>query len=66
MLHGVKRDSGSLATLDPADEADLVRQGEVIRARCAEFGVEGSIEAISPGPVITVFEFQPAPQGQPR
>ncbi|HEV3457342.1 MAG TPA: DNA translocase FtsK, partial [Thermoanaerobaculia bacterium] len=44
-----------------ADETELVRLGESIRSRCAEFGVEGSIEAISPGPVITVFEFQPAP-----
>jgi S-DNA-T family DNA segregation ATPase FtsK/SpoIIIE len=44
-----------------ADEAELVRLGESIRGRCAEFGVEGTIEAISPGPVITVFEFQPAP-----
>ncbi|HYH44123.1 MAG TPA: DNA translocase FtsK [Thermoanaerobaculia bacterium] len=43
------------------DEAELVRLGELIRSRCAEFGVEGSVEAISPGPVITVFEFQPAP-----
>ncbi|HEV2855932.1 MAG TPA: DNA translocase FtsK 4TM domain-containing protein [Thermoanaerobaculia bacterium] len=43
------------------DQAELVRLGEAIRSRCAEFGVEGSIEAISPGPVITVFELQPAP-----
>ena len=43
------------------DEAELVRLGESIRSRCAEFGVEGTVEAISPGPVITVFEFQPAP-----
>jgi DNA segregation ATPase FtsK/SpoIIIE, S-DNA-T family len=43
------------------DQAELVRLGEAIRSRCAEFGVEGTIEAISPGPVITVFEFQPAP-----
>ncbi|HEX5760186.1 MAG TPA: DNA translocase FtsK [Thermoanaerobaculia bacterium] len=43
------------------DEAELVRLGEVIRARCAEFGVEGTVEGISPGPVITVYEFQPAP-----
>ncbi|MCM2270157.1 MAG: DNA translocase FtsK, partial [Thermoanaerobaculia bacterium] len=43
------------------DEDDLVRLGDAIRQRCAEFGVEGSIEGISPGPVITVFEFQPAP-----
>jgi DNA segregation ATPase FtsK/SpoIIIE, S-DNA-T family len=45
----------------PMDEAELVRLGEAIRSRCAEFGVEGTIEAISPGPVITVYEFQPAP-----
>ncbi len=43
------------------DEDQLVRLGEAIRLRCAEFGVEGSVEGISPGPVITVFEFQPAP-----
>jgi S-DNA-T family DNA segregation ATPase FtsK/SpoIIIE len=43
------------------DEDELVRLGEAIRQRCAEFGVEGSVEGIAPGPVITVFEFQPAP-----
>ena len=43
------------------DENLLVRQGEAIRSRCAEFGVDGSIEGIAPGPVITVYEFQPAP-----
>jgi len=43
------------------DPDELVRLGELIRARCAEFGVEGSVEAITPGPVITTYEFQPAP-----
>ncbi|HZF08346.1 MAG TPA: DNA translocase FtsK [Thermoanaerobaculia bacterium] len=43
------------------DEAELVRMGEMIRNRCGEFGVEGTIEGASPGPVITVYEFQPAP-----
>ncbi len=43
------------------DETELIRLGEAIRSRCAEFGVEGSIEGISPGPVITIFELQPAP-----
>jgi len=43
------------------DEDELVRLGEAIRSRCAEFGVEGTIEGIGPGPIITVFEFQPAP-----
>jgi len=45
----------------PIDEDELVRLGESIRTRCAEFGVEGTIEGIGPGPVITVFELQPAP-----
>ncbi len=43
------------------EENELIRLGEVIRQRCSEFGVEGTIEGIAPGPVITVFEFQPAP-----
>jgi len=43
------------------EEDELVRLGEVIRLRCHEFGVEGTIEGINPGPVITVYEFQPAP-----
>jgi len=43
------------------DEDELVRLGEAIRSRCAEFGVEGTIDGIGPGPIITVFEFQPAP-----
>ena len=43
------------------DEDGVRELGELICARCAEFGVEGTIEGISPGPVITVFEFQPAP-----
>jgi S-DNA-T family DNA segregation ATPase FtsK/SpoIIIE len=45
----------------PVAEDELVRLGDVICRRCREFGVEGTIEGISPGPVITVFEFQPAP-----
>jgi S-DNA-T family DNA segregation ATPase FtsK/SpoIIIE len=55
----------NLLRLEPVvqsiEENELVRLGEKIRSRCAEFGVEGSIEGISPGPVITVYEFQPAP-----
>ena len=42
-------------------ENELMQLGTKIRERCAEFGVEGTIQGISPGPVITVFEFQPAP-----
>ena len=55
----------NLLRLEPIEssiqEDELVRLGEAIRLRCAEFGVEGTIEGINPGPVVTVFEFQPAP-----
>jgi len=55
----------NLLNLEPVrtsvQENELVRRGDLIRSRCAEFGVEGTIEGISPGPVVTVFEFQPAP-----
>jgi len=43
------------------DEKELVQLGEVIRESLEHFGIEGTIEGISPGPVITIFEFQPAP-----
>lgn len=42
-------------------EDELVALGEAITQRCAEFGVVGSVEGINPGPVVTVYEFQPAP-----
>jgi S-DNA-T family DNA segregation ATPase FtsK/SpoIIIE len=42
-------------------EDELVRLGQTIQERCAQFGVQGTIDGISPGPVITVYEFQPAP-----
>src|SRR4029079_14062688 len=32
-----------------------------IRQSCTHFGVEGTLEGINRGPVITVFEFRPAP-----
>ncbi len=48
-------------TSGAVDEKELVRLGDLITQRCQEFGVIGSIEGITPGPVITVFEFQPAP-----
>ncbi len=43
------------------DEEELLRRGEVIRQAFEHFGIEGTVDSISPGPVITVFEFQPAP-----
>ncbi|MEE2777008.1 MAG: DNA translocase FtsK 4TM domain-containing protein [Acidobacteriota bacterium] len=49
------------AASESRDEKELIQLGELITQRCHEFGVEGTIEGISPGPLITVFELQPAP-----
>ena len=32
-----------------------------LRTNLADFGVEGKVVAVRPGPVITTYEFEPAP-----
>jgi len=52
---------------DPADEDvtidtdSLRRDAETLSQKLSDFGVMGSVVEISPGPVITRFEFEPAP-----
>ena len=43
------------------DPAVLEKIREVISAKLAEFKIKGSVAGIQPGPVVTVFEFQPDP-----
>jgi S-DNA-T family DNA segregation ATPase FtsK/SpoIIIE len=43
------------------DEAELMDLGEKIQQSAEHFGVDGVVEGISPGPVITTYEFKPAP-----
>jgi len=40
---------------------ELLQNAEHLRRRLEEFGVEGTIKQINPGPVITGYEFEPAP-----
>jgi S-DNA-T family DNA segregation ATPase FtsK/SpoIIIE len=42
-----------------ADEKDLMERAKVLQARCREFSVEGTVQQIHPGPVVTTFEFKP-------
>jgi S-DNA-T family DNA segregation ATPase FtsK/SpoIIIE len=44
-------------TLDPKQ---LVAMRELVEAKCLEFKVEGKVEDVLPGPVITTYEFRPA------
>jgi S-DNA-T family DNA segregation ATPase FtsK/SpoIIIE len=42
-------------------EEELRLNAELLRRRLEEFGVKGHIARINPGPVITGYEFEPAP-----
>jgi S-DNA-T family DNA segregation ATPase FtsK/SpoIIIE len=40
--------------------ADLTMQANLLVGKLADFGVEGRVTEIHPGPVVTMFEFEPA------
>jgi S-DNA-T family DNA segregation ATPase FtsK/SpoIIIE len=44
----------------PPDPAQLAAMRELVEIKCKEFKVEGRVEDVLPGPVITTFEFRPA------
>jgi len=48
-------------TRPPMDEAALKERAEHIEDRLLEFDIEGKVVEIHPGPVVTVYEFRPAP-----
>lgn len=43
----------------PAEE--LRRQAEALHTTLQDFGVQGEVSAVRPGPVVTLFEYKPAP-----
>jgi S-DNA-T family DNA segregation ATPase FtsK/SpoIIIE len=43
------------------DEDALRRGSEILEAKLADFGIQGNVVAVRPGPVITTFEIEPAP-----
>jgi len=62
-VRGYKLPSSSL--LYQSEEQAVVREEElrdearVLVEKCAEFGVDGTVTQINPGPVVTTFEFRP-------
>jgi DNA segregation ATPase FtsK/SpoIIIE, S-DNA-T family len=44
----------------PIDRTWFLEKGQILVEKLKDFGVEGEIVNISPGPVITVYEFKPA------
>ena len=43
------------------DEGMLRRQSELLHRVMGDYGVEGTMGDVRPGPVVTLFEFEPAP-----
>ncbi|MGE4313352.1 MAG: DNA translocase FtsK [Pseudobdellovibrionaceae bacterium] len=43
------------------DEGALRRNAEILQNVLADYNVQGEITAIHPGPVVTLYEFEPAP-----
>jgi S-DNA-T family DNA segregation ATPase FtsK/SpoIIIE len=41
------------------DEDELKMRARTIESKCHEFGVEGRVTQINPGPVVTTFEYKP-------
>ena len=44
-----------------ADNENLQMQSKLLEKKLDDFGVKGKVVTVSPGPVITTFEYEPAP-----
>jgi S-DNA-T family DNA segregation ATPase FtsK/SpoIIIE len=47
--------------IDPIDEEKLRTQADKLVAKFLTFGIEGRVREVRPGPVVTTYEFVPAP-----
>ena len=47
--------------LSSADDENLQMQSKLLEKKLDDFGVKGQVVTVSPGPVITTFEYEPAP-----
>ena len=43
------------------DEEALRKSSQILETKLADFGIQGKVTAVRPGPVITTFEIEPAP-----
>ena len=43
------------------DKEKLVANSKILEQKFADFAIEGQVTAVRPGPVITLYEFKPAP-----
>lgn len=43
------------------DESKLLANSQILKQKFADFGIDGEVTAVRPGPVITLYEFKPGP-----
>ena len=43
------------------DKEKLLENSQILKQKFADFGIDGEVTAVRPGPVITLYEFKPAP-----
>jgi len=48
-------------SLDRMSDEELKAQSEVLSRALGSFGIEGTVTEVRPGPVVTMYEFEPAP-----
>lgn len=48
-------------SLQQCDRGKLVENSRLLEAKLNDFGIEGNVVAVRPGPVITMYEFKPGP-----
>jgi len=48
-------------SVESPDQESLVMNSRILEKKLADFGVVGEVTEVSPGPVITMYEFKPAP-----
>ena len=45
----------------PVDRERLISHSRILKQKFADFGIDGEVTAVRPGPVITLYEFKPGP-----
>ena len=53
-------DAGESSGESP-DQESLLMNSRILEKKLADFGVQGEVTEVSPGPVITMYEYKPAP-----
>lgn len=43
------------------DREKLIQNSHILKQKFADFGIDGEVTAVRPGPVITLYEFRPGP-----